>query len=464
MRIHYRAWSAQRSWTPYRIIFPAMAGTVMLAASTQPWLIDPLGERFSAWTLPIDLGWQIQFGVFNYGLLSVACALYSFLLAFRAYKALQTELPAQNATSPRGFSSRNELTLAALLCLVPLGLFFLQYLFIDLTSITNLIQHQTQASLMKTHLGYGSATSLLAINPDTFDALDLYSRVAVVVNNLAPGLFLPLVSTFLLLISKTFWPKYTHNTVVVLRHRRIWWTLAGTLLLGIILGRGPSALFSTFQAQHLLATGDYTAALSWLDTAHTLNPSLDQLTSYHTLRGQAWYYLRPGEENEEAMLYLSSTYQAQKDYLSSYQTLLVAWYEYNKEPWLQAALSTTLTSLAEQSKPVTGAPTTLLNKDNPALPWLQQLVQFDPSNAYGHYMLSRIFYDEHNYTNSFSQMQSTLDLVQNTNFESIAYTYMGLNSEMLGQLSQARTFLFQAVDLDPGYRNNTARQELSGLR
>src|SRR6266702_642250 len=186
MGIHYRAWSAQRSWAPYRVIFPAMAGVILIAASLLPWLVDPLGERFSAWALPIDLGWQIQFGAFNYGTLSVACALYSFLMAFRAYKTLQTEMPESNVTSPRGFSPRKELTSAGLLCLVPLGLFFLQYLFIDLTSITHLIQHQTQASLIKTHLGYGSATPFLTINPVTFDALDLYSRVAVVVNNLAP--------------------------------------------------------------------------------------------------------------------------------------------------------------------------------------------------------------------------------------------------------------------------------------
>jgi hypothetical protein len=35
---------------------------------------------------------------------------------------------------------------------------------------------------------------------------------------------------------------------------------------------------------------------------------------------------------------------------------------------------------------------------------------------------------------------------------------------MLGQFPQARTFLFKAVDLDIGYHNNTARQELSGIR
>jgi outer membrane protein assembly factor BamD (BamD/ComL family) len=174
--------------------------------------------------------------------------------------------------------------------------------------------------------------------------------------------------------------------------------------------------------------------------------------------------LRPGEENEEAMLYLSATYRQQKDFLSSYEELLIAWNRYSQQSWVQDELSTTLAALAEQRKPVAGVPSSRLSKDSSALPWLQDLVQIDPMNAYSHYLIGRIFYEGANYTSSFSHMQSMLDLVQDTNFKSAAYTYMGLNSEMLGLPVQARNFFFQAVDLDTGYHNNTARQELSGMR
>jgi tetratricopeptide (TPR) repeat protein len=437
----------------------------MIGASLLPWLVDPLGERFSAWALPIDLGWQFHSGLFNYGVLSLVCALYAFLIAFRTGKALRAAETgtAKGSVSPGKFIPAEQLTLAGLLCLVPMLLFFLQYLFIDMSSINDLARHQMQATLIRLHLSYGSATPFVTINTATFDPLNLHSRLAVVLNNLAPGLFLPLISAALLFVTRVFWPRTWLRRHPAPR-ARLWWVMGAALLLAVLLGRGPAALASNFQARHALSVGDYTKALTWLDTARAFNPELDQMASYHIERGQAWYYLRPGEENEETMLYLSSTYQQQKDYLASYQELLIAWNRYNKDAWVRDAVSTTLTSLAEQNKPLAGIPNNRLNNDNPSLPWLQELVQIDPDNTYGHYMIGRILYEEHNYTASISEMQSVLDLAQETNFRSVAYTYLGLDSEMLGNASQARTFLFQAVDLDPGYHNNTARQELSGMR
>ncbi|HEY4384809.1 MAG TPA: hypothetical protein VGN34_10080, partial [Ktedonobacteraceae bacterium] len=272
--MEYRTWSVQRSWVLYRVIFPVAAGMIMLIASLLPWLIDPLGARFSAWNLALDLGWQFRLGIFNYGILCVACALYIFLVAFRAWKTIQAgeHNDPEASRSSSGFVARAELTRVGLLCLVPLGLFFWQFLFIDLTSITELARHQSQAMLIKLHLGYGSAASFIAIDLATFDPLNLHSRLAVIVNNLAPGFFLPLISASLLLASRAFWPNPMYNSVVVQRGRRLVWLLGGALLLGMLLGRGPAALMSNFQAQHALSIGDYNGALGWLDTARLLNP------------------------------------------------------------------------------------------------------------------------------------------------------------------------------------------------
>jgi len=41
---------------------------------------------------------------------------------------------------------------------------------------------------------------------------------------------------------------------------------------------------------------------------------------------------------------------------------------------------------------------------------------------------------------------------------------MALNDDGLGQYDAARTLLFKAIQFDPNYYNNTAREELSGLR
>jgi Tfp pilus assembly protein PilF len=61
-------------------------------------------------------------------------------------------------------------------------------------------------------------------------------------------------------------------------------------------------------------------------------------------------------------------------------------------------------------------------------------------------------------------MKRVIALSQSTNVQSAAYTYLALSSDGQGDYAEARILLLQAVSLDPKYRNNTAREELSGLR
>ena len=48
--------------------------------------------------------------------------------------------------------------------------------------------------------------------------------------------------------------------------------------------------------------------------------------------------------------------------------------------------------------------------------------------------------------------------------QSSAYTYIALSDAQQGDYTSSRRFLLKAIALDPAYRNNTAREELSGLR
>ncbi|MFL5662867.1 MAG: hypothetical protein ACJ8BW_16190, partial [Ktedonobacteraceae bacterium] len=48
-------------------IIPALTGCLMLVASMLPWLKDAVTGDFSAWQLPVDLGWQLQSSYFTYG-------------------------------------------------------------------------------------------------------------------------------------------------------------------------------------------------------------------------------------------------------------------------------------------------------------------------------------------------------------------------------------------------------------
>ena len=237
----------------------------------------------------------------------------------------------------------------------------------------------------------------------------------------------------------------------------------GTLLL-VILGRGPAALACNFQAEHALAEGNYADALTWLGRARWLNPELEQLASYHVEWGHAWYFLHPTEPNVDSRAYLGTFYLVQNDYLSSYQELQGTLQMYGSSPWLLDAFGTTLARIAEEPHPLHGEPTQRVTVEQPALTWLETLQQADGSNVYARYMMARLSYDRHDYSGCEAEMMAVLNLSQDHAIQSSAYTYLGLSAAGQGKVVAARDYLFQAQELDPEFRNNTAREEISGLR
>jgi tetratricopeptide (TPR) repeat protein len=441
----------------YQMIMPLLAGGAMLGASLLPWFVDPLGNAFPAWQLPIDIGWQLRSGLFSYGLLCLCCALYAFFIAYLTWKEIRRD------------RIRTHSTLAGLLCLMPVALFFTQYLFIDMGSITQLAQHELQALFIQNHFGYHVAAQFIPIRLDTFDYSTLTGRFRLLLNQLQPGLYLPFLGTFCLLRGQTVGTgrgltPFLSLRVTMWQRQRIVATIACFALLLIVFGRGPAALACRFYAEHLLTTGDYTGALTWLDRASMLNPSLEQLSAYHIERGQAWYYLHPTQPTIESQVYLADFYLTQDDYLSAYQKLIAARQQSVVTPsWLLDELSITLIRLAEMQHPLNGPPVQRVHKDLPSITWLNALSHIDPHNVYAHYTLGRIAYDTHNFTACEKQMFSVIALSSDANILSSAYTYLSLSNESEGNYTQARDYLFTAQAYDPAYRNNTAREELSGL-
>jgi len=127
-------------------------------------------------------------------------------------------------------------------------------------------------------------------------------------------------------------------------------------------------------------------------------------------------------------------------------------------------MSVTLEGLAEFTHPLRGPLVKRPMNDDTSLPWAQSLTQVDDSNVYGHYLAGRIDYNLHNFTACMSQMTALLRWSSDMNEQSSAYTYLGLSEIGLGNEAKGRELLLKAVDLDPSYRNNTAREEISGLR
>ncbi len=206
--------STHRSWACYRAIMPAAAGSIMLIASFLPWLTDPTGNFFCAWQLPVDVGWQLRSGIFNYGLLCLACACSTFFIAYLAWRTLQIERDAEITGGPlmAVYSLATYARIAAWLCLIPALLFVLQYLFIDMGSVAMLTRNELQLLLVKTHFNYSTTDQFMPIQSLAFQPLNFSARLALVLDHSNIGLFLPLASTLILLLTHTLHvPQYIYE-------------------------------------------------------------------------------------------------------------------------------------------------------------------------------------------------------------------------------------------------------------
>lgn len=469
MAMSQRPWSARRSWAPYRVILPGVAGAMLLGATLFPWFNDPAGTRLSPWQLPIELGWQWKSSLFNYGLLCALCSLYIFFLTRQSWLLLR----AQRRNDPVGLLTIPSQTLASryrragLLCLLPPLLFLFQFLFADMSMIAVIARNQFQLELTRLHLGYQASPEFLPILPFTLHPAHITGRLAMLYDQVGIGYFMPLITVVMLWIAPAFLRRQPLERYQGRRRynrsQRLW--LAGLALVGcILLGRAPAALFSQYQATHYLNVGDYDNTLKWLDLAHFLNPGLNDLVDDHIIRGQAWYFLHPQQPTAESQAYLSTYYQNQNDVYTAYQEMESAWDKYPHTPWLRDALSVSLSHLAETTKPLRGIPQIRLSTAEPALPWLTELVTLDNTNFYAHFTIGRILYELHDYAGSEDHMRRLLHLNQNPEMQSAAYTYISLSRFGLGDFANAREYLYKAQDFDPSYRNNTARQFMSGMR
>lgn len=428
-------------------LIPVTAGMMMLCASVSPWLNDPLGKPFSAWDVPIDIGWQFRAPILNYGILCLFCALYTFAVAFAQWISFR---------GSRYFLQR--FRMAGLLCLVPCTLFFFQFLCSDIVTMNLLAQHKIQMLLIQRHIGYSLAEQLIPLSPFTIDISTLQGRMAFLVDQMTFGPLLPLISAAMSINPKRL--RYVQSvnadgrqstaTIRSWRSRILLAVLAFILL--VVFGRAPASMISENQARTLLASGNYEDALAWMDRALIFSPELNGVSFYHIERGEALYFLHPLQQSAETQAYLAYSYRQQGSKLVAYQELLSASQSHYMPRWILDEMSITLENLSE---PTTSRATLL---------WIKLLVQRDPNNVFGHYIIGRFQYDLHNYEQCAEQMNMVLKLSTNDDVQSTAYTYIALSDAGQRDFVDERLLLLKAIALDPAYRNNTARGELSGLR
>lgn len=459
-------------WQRTHIIAPGSIGCIMLGASFLPWLHDPLGGQYTAWQLPVNIGWQLQStGYVSYGLLCAGCVLYAFLIAYIRWQSqfFDAHMRWLNRLSYSTFP-------LGICCFFPVLLFLEQYLITDLYSIETLTQHTVQFLLIQHHMGYGGTKQLIPLQAFAVSSASLEGRLEILVNQASGGILVPAISALIALDYTRFFAlpislttTKTQQSTDVSSSKSEWHKLllavAGSLFLLTLLGRAPLAMIFEYQAKNALALGNYTLALQRLDEARNLNPALDQFPAYHQERGQAWYFLYPGNANDDTHIYLSSVYREQEDYRDAYQELQATWQAQIQNPpsWLIDEMSTTLELIAETTHKTPGSLAQKMGLNSNVLPWLQLLTRVDDANAYSRYVAARIYYGQYNYDACIEQMNATLRLSRDLDVQSSAYTYIALSMAREGNTAAERDLLFRAVELDSDYHNNTAREALSGL-
>ncbi len=435
-------------------IVPMLTGIFMLIASVVPWLNDPFGPRYNAWQLPIYLGWFPRIAILNYGVLCVCCAVLLFLIGYAHYRPFR---------GSQYFLRRH--IEAGVICLVPLVLFFAQYLLIDMQSINQLAQHKIQMLLIIGHYNYRVGAQTVVIKPFVLNIALVGDRFSLLVNQLSFGMLLPCVCSVLLLSYK----RSLGSTKISVRSKVIW--SIGTLVFILLVGRATLGVACQKLAEQSLDMGNYSDALTWLDRAVKLNPTLDTVTFYHVDRGAALYFLHPNRLNADSHVYLASMYIGRKNFVQAYQQMspLVS-SQGNVASWVNDEMSFTLEELVENSGPLKQRDPSLGNpllgnaNDDATLQWLQPLASLYPNNLYAIYMLGRVHYELRNYSLCLIQMHAITHLSSDTDLLSSAYTYVALSDIEQGNYALGRAELLTAIQLDPNYRNTSAREEMSGIR
>ncbi len=453
---------------PYTsFVLALFAGILLVLASVSPWLLEPLGDNSSAWEIPVYIGWPLRLPALNYGLLCIVGALLAFVAGGAGAPPVSTKLsvaiPLFVKRRLKGFYH-----LIAIYCLLISLLFCLQYLLLDTRSIDQLAQNKLQSLLIAQHLGYHLLPQLMPIEPFNTDSNLFISHLFLLVDQWSFGVLLPVLAAVVLLRSSR--QVVVMEPLAYTRSRRRWMGVSLFILIALyLLGRVPIALFCESIAGTALQGGDYAKASLWLDRAVAFDPSLNEVASYHVQRGQINYFVLHDTQGQDTLAYSASVAYEGRKYEVAYRDLFQIWELHPTTPWITVEFDKVLMHSIEDRKPlrlgiVSSNIQTSVIADSYSLPYVQELLQVDPSSVYGHYVLGRIDCDLKLYLECTYEMQKVIALSANNDIQSSAYTYIGLSEADQGNYITSRTFLMKAVQLDPNYYNNTAREELSGLR
>jgi tetratricopeptide (TPR) repeat protein len=471
-----RAVEPLRALLETRAIWPLLAAACLIAAVALPWVRIPLIGATGALGLPLELGWGIHASVLSYGLLclliaAVCCAMGMLALLPRASgRALGRPLPLRSPL----------LIMLGALALAIMALYVFQALLADFRLVGVWADQENQSLLIRYHLGYSLPRQLRTLQPFQVQTATVTDRLLLLVQVSTIGILLPALAGLLCLYGA--WlarsdagaePRSSVETERTRRLRRI--TLVAAVAVGvIILARPPAALAAEKLGQDAVTGGDYAAAFDRFDWAERLNPTLTAFATFRAQRGEAQYVVG-ARTSEDASLYLAGQYRTQRSYLLAWGADFPLLQAHPDDPVVRQDTLLTLERIIESSTnvgltPVDDEaafrnPTVILKTEqvDSSMPWLDALLRIEPSNVYARYLRGRTLYALHAYELAGQDFQAILAVSHDAYARSAAYTYVALCRGGLGDYAAERVLLQQAVELDDGYYNTTARQAASGL-
>jgi tetratricopeptide (TPR) repeat protein len=221
-----------------------------------------------------------------------------------------------------------------------------------------------------------------------------------------------------------------------------------------------------------LAEGDYALAEGRFDRAAALDSGLAALPGIHQERGAALYFLHRNGDPDVG-LYLAAQDRTSGDLdqawlvdnalLRQYPRATPVLYDSLLTLELLAETNTRVAVTPADSEASIQEPALALAAVNRALPWLDQLLQLQPTSIYGHYLRGRTLFAARSYELATRDFRALLMLSTSTDLQSNSYTYLAFCRAGLRDYPGERSLLQQAIWLDPGYYNTTAREAASGL-
>lgn len=363
----------------------------------------------------------------------------SRLISYGSLTAVAVVVAATLLVRGRGRASAALAVCGAVMMLLPV-LFVLQSAISDFQLVQHINQQNAEMRSITSQLGYSIPRS----GPTSVLLYPIGGSTRAIATDLRPGWVMSLLGGLLVL-------AFALTALVrgLGSDRRLrWGSLAAGVVLAILLGRGAFANYIASSAEQASQAGEYSRSTQLFDYAQRLNPLLRFNANFEFGLGRALG--ASGDSSTALSLYAQAkALGTQGDTVNQLADLQQAAEKAPDNPVI-------VQELISQARKAA-----LINQD-------RGLMQAIVSQLYGdlpavHYALGRILYKGGDFDHAIGQFTRTIQLTNDPNVRSSAYTYISLSEQAMGRTGDARSHLLTAIGLDTEFNNSLARSLAAGL-